>query len=25
MGREETTIRKDPIGTGKDLLQGVKF
>ena len=25
VGREETTLRKDPIGTGKELLKGLKF
>lgn len=25
MGREEQTLRKDPIGTGKELLKGLKF
>ncbi len=25
MGREESTIRKDPIGRGKDLIKGLRF
>ncbi len=25
MGREESTLRKDPIGRGKDLVKGLRF